>query len=216
MTNGPLFMGCQFQAHDAANSTAQCKSHLCYHYFFPSFLAESDTQISTSTHTHCRLYQLLNRKTCVTVVADSLTVTHLHAWVHDVRWQLSCPSHKKRLRSEIIPALAYQAWMPCRPAHMTTSPTGQPNQHTERKLGTLIFDLTDSTMMMSAFPVLNSDYSFLSFEAKETKPLCCRCWCCWDRDRHGSQLDPAALHMAQCHRCMAPTYLLALSFGIII
>ena len=42
MTNGPLFMGCQFQAHDAANSTAQCKSHLCYHYFFPSFLAQSD------------------------------------------------------------------------------------------------------------------------------------------------------------------------------
>jgi len=147
---------------------------------------------------------------------DSDTPTCMNAWC-PMTTILSITQEEIAIKDyPRFPALAYQAWMPCRPAHMTTSPTGQPNQHTERKLGTLIFDLTDSTMMISAFPVLNSDYSFLSFEAKETKPLCCRCWCCWDRDRHGSQLDPAALHMAQCHRCMAPTYLLALSFGIII
>lgn len=126
--------------------------------------------------------------------------------MHDVRWPLSCPSQGEiATQSEIIPALAYHT----RHDLHTWTLHQLGNQ---RKLGTLIFDLTDdSTMMMSAFPEFQFWIlidSFLSFEANETKPLLfVVVWCCWDWDRHGSQLDPAALHMAHCHRCMAPTYL---------
>jgi hypothetical protein len=49
LTNGPLLMGCQCQAHNAANSTAQCKSHLSYHYFSPFLLGTVRSVVLTHT-----------------------------------------------------------------------------------------------------------------------------------------------------------------------